>query len=77
MNEVKLGDKVRDSVTKFEGVALAKMEALFGATQFRIHRDSLKPDGEIQAGVWIDAGRLEVLDAPRMIGFKNVPPAKV
>jgi hypothetical protein len=77
MNEVKLGDKVRDSVTKFEGVALAKMDALFEATQFRIHRETLKSDGDIQGGIWIEAGRLEVLDSPRMIGFKGGLPSKV
>lgn len=76
MKEIELGDKVRDKVSKFEGIALARMDSLFEATQFRVHRDSLNSNGEILGGIWIESGRLEVLDVPRVIGFNNLPAGK-
>ncbi len=70
MDEVHLGDVVKDTITKFEGVALAKIVSLHEATQFRVHPQSCKDDGEMQPGVWIEATRLQVLRvAVGKIGF--------
>lgn len=55
---IKLGDSVRDKVTGFEGIALARMEALYEATQLRVHPSSLDASGAIRQSVWIEEDRL-------------------
>ena len=58
---IKLGDSVRDKVTGFEGTALARMEALYEATQLRVHPSSLNSAGDIRASQWIEEERLSVV----------------
>ena len=65
-----LGDKVRDVVSGFEGVVLAKLDALYEAPQCRVHPLELKSDGEIRGGVWLEEGRLKKLESKPMPGFQ-------
>ena len=70
---IKLGDFVRDEVTGFEGVVLARSEALYEATQCRVHVAELKQDGEMRASVWIEEGRLKVQpNHARQVGFLTI-----
>jgi hypothetical protein len=60
---IKLGDSVRDKVTGFEGIALARMEALYEATQLRVHPSTVNTSGEIRTSVWIEEERLATIKA--------------
>lgn len=68
---IQLGDRVRDTVSGFEGIALARMEAIHEATQFRVHPTELATDGKIKDSVWLDETRLKVIKASdgRVAGF--------
>lgn len=60
---VKLGNKVRDSITGFEGIATGRCEYLYGCTQIVITPDKLSPDGKRLDGEWFDEQRVETLEA--------------
>lgn len=73
-SDIELGDVVRDSVSKFEGVALAKLIGLHEANQFRVHKLSLNNDGTVAAGIWFEETRLqrmEDVERPK-VGFKII-----
>jgi hypothetical protein len=59
--QVELGDRVRDTVTGLQGVALAKMESLHEALQFQVHHTEPNEDGGLHEPVWLQATRLEVI----------------
>ena len=57
-----LGQKVRDAVTGFEGIAISRVEYLNGCVQYcvkpRVGQENKMPDGE-----YIDSQQLEVVEA--------------
>ena len=72
-----LGDRVRDRVTGFTGIALARIDSLYEAVSWRVQPESLKSDdGTITPFIWLEEGRLEVLstgrEAAKFAGFKVV-----
>ena len=72
---MKLGDRVKDKVTGFSGVVLARSEGLYEVDQYRVHPESLRSDdGRPTAAMWLDAGRLEVVSVAddKFVGFKTV-----
>lgn len=58
---IKLGQRVRDRVTNFEGIAISKLKFLNGCVQFCVipkkGKDVKYPEGE-----YIDVGQLEIVD---------------
>jgi len=74
--KIELGDKVRDEVSGFEGIVLAKMEALYEASQCRVHPTELKSDGEMRDSKWIEEGRLKPIEKRPCPGFQMPPPKK-
>ena len=54
---IKLGDKVKDSVTGFSGTAVARAEYLHGNP--RVAVAALSHDGKDVKEEWMDEGRLE------------------
>ena len=54
---IKLGSKVKDMITGFEGIAIAKTVYLNGCVQIQVQSKKLK-DGEIIKAEWIDELRL-------------------
>ena len=58
MGEIKLGDKVEDTITDFKGTAIAKAIYLNGCIQYLVQPKELK-DKEIIKSEWIDEGQLE------------------
>lgn len=58
---IKLGSKVRDSVSGFEGVAIARVEYLNGCTQYGV-LPKIPADGKMPDAVYIDYQRLEVTE---------------
>lgn len=58
---IELGDKVRDFVTRTEGIATARCEYLNGCVQFEIMA-RCKPDGDRIPGYWVDLAQIELLE---------------
>lgn len=69
---IKLGDRVRDEVTGFEGVVLARAEALYEATLCRVHSRSVDDQGNPRVPVWFEEDRLTIIEDHAIIGFRCV-----
>ena len=54
---ITLGDRVKDIITGFEGVAIAKVEYLNGCIQYQVRPTGLK-DGQPRDAHWIDISQL-------------------
>ena len=67
--DIHLGDVVVDTVSKFEGIALAKQISVHEATQFRVHPCDLDSNGAIRGSHWIEASRLKLISAKNRTGF--------
>lgn len=64
---IRLGSKVRDCYTGFEGVAAGRTEFLYGCTRVLIEPSGLH-EGTPIGGQWFDEQRIEVIaeDAPKV-----------
>lgn len=58
---IELGQKVRDTVTGFEGIAVSRLEYLNGCVQYLV-KPKVGDDGKLPEGEWIDAQQVEVVD---------------
>lgn len=59
---MKLGDKVKDSVTGFTGIVTARTTFLHGCVRCGVQSDKLK-DGKPVDAVWIDEPQLSLVKA--------------
>lgn len=57
---IKLGGKVRDRVTGFEGVVVARTDWLYGCSRFGVQSSGMK-DGVPLAAQWFDEQSLDAL----------------
>lgn len=57
----KLGQKLRDRVTGFEGIATSRLEYLNGCIQYGI-KPQAAADGKMPDSCWIDEEQLELVD---------------
>ena len=55
---IKLGSKVKDMITDFEGTAIARCVYLNGCVRCEIQPRGLDKDGKMIEAVWIDEGQL-------------------
>jgi len=55
---IKLGEIVRDSISGFEGVAVARAEYLNGCISYQVEPARLNEDGSIPKAEWFDEQRL-------------------
>lgn len=62
MKTVQLGDKVKDAVTGFTGIAVGRSEWLNGCVRIAVQSDKLK-DGLPTESHWIDEPQLSVIKA--------------
>lgn len=58
---MKLGDKVRDKVSGFEGIATARTEWLNGCLRWGIS-PRVGEDGKLPEDIWVDDQQIEVLE---------------
>jgi len=63
---MKLGDKLKDKVTGFEGIAVAKIEYLNGCCQYCI-KPQMHTSGKMPNGEYIDVQQLEVVKSDSVI----------
>lgn len=62
-----LGHEVKDKVSDYTGVVISMSFDLYGCIQADVRPKSLKDDGKLTQGSWLDVSRLEVLtDKPLM-----------
>lgn len=57
---VKLGNKVRDMITGFTGIATGRTEYLYGCARILVEPDELKDGKPVEAG-WFDEQRIETV----------------
>lgn len=70
---IKLGDKVRDTVTGFEGVAIAKTDWLYGCVRFMVMPAKLDKDGNTMKAEQFDEAQLKVVQ-DKVVAGDTVPP---
>lgn len=46
MPRISLGDKVRDPITKFEGIAICRAEWLYGCVRIAVQKEELDKDNK-------------------------------
>jgi len=68
---IKLGEKVTDSLTGFEGTVTARAEYLYGCI-----RCELVSMNDPDKTVWIDEQRLEVGSKVKVGGTQHIPPSR-
>ena len=61
---MKLGDKVRDTITDIKGTAVARCEYITGCIQFEVQPKDLH-NGQMVKAYWIDEIRLEIVPKPK------------
>lgn len=62
MSKFNLGDKLRDQVTGFEGIALCQTNWLHGCTRWGLQSDKLDKDGK--------PGDVQMFDEPQLVLVK-------
>lgn len=58
---MKLGDKLRDKVTGFEGIAMARTDYLLDTPTYGLVGPMI--DGKVQDWQWFDMTRLELVES--------------
>jgi len=59
---IKLGSKVRDNITGFEGIAVARTEWLYGCVRILIEPKRLQPTGDPGTVHAFDEQRIELVE---------------
>lgn len=67
---INLGDKVKDKITGFEGIAVARVEYLTGCTRYEVKPDKLKDEKTIDSE-WIDERQLTVTKSDKIVLNKS------
>ena len=70
---IKLGQKVKDSITGFEGIAIAKAIYLNGCVSYQVKSQTLK-DGKTIEAEWFDEQRLTIRSKAKAGGPQDHPP---
>lgn len=60
---IKLGSKVRDTLTGFEGVAVARTEWIYGCARVGVEKEGLDEKGTPVEAQWFDEQRLELVES--------------
>lgn len=67
---IKLGEEVRDVITGFEGIVIARSEYLSGRIMIEVQPKGLDRYGEMQNSERIDEQRLNGKEQKGLIGYK-------
>jgi len=71
MNKIELGDKVKDEITGFTGIAIAITEWLYGCRRVVVKPDRLDKEGKILESTEFDEPQLKVVKAKKIKKEKN------
>lgn len=69
-SEIKLGNKVKDIVTGFEGIAVSKVEYLNGCVQYCV-KPAKGKDGKMPEGEYIDQQQLSFVSVGVAVKVKD------
>ena len=58
---VRLGDRVKDRITGFSGIVVARTEWLFGCVRLSIQPEKLTKDGKSQDSMCVDEPQCKIL----------------
>lgn len=56
---IELGKRVKDVVTGFRGIAVARLDHLFRYPEIKVEPEQLDENGRPQEGVWFEEKRVE------------------
>jgi len=74
---IKLGDEVKDKVTGFEGIAMARTEYLYGCVLIGVLLKVLsKDEGKPIDWVWFDEQCLDILSEAKTGGPQPLAPSR-
>ncbi len=73
--EINLGDKVKDALTGFTGIAVGYTEWLYGCVRIAIESEKLDKDGKPQDELWFDKQRVVLVKTKRASKAKQVSKA--
>ena len=60
---IKLGDRVRDTISGYEGIVTARSAYLNGCVSFCVAAEKLNKDGAVPDAVWFDEQRIVLCKA--------------
>ena len=60
---VKLGDRVKDIISGFEGIATGRIEYLYGCSQIQIVPETMDKDGKKRDAQWLNEQRVVIVEA--------------
>jgi hypothetical protein len=66
MFQHQLGDRVKDKVTGYEGIIIARSEHLNGCIRYGVQRQELSKEGKPQEAEWFDEKQLVVTKAKKV-----------
>jgi hypothetical protein len=70
---IKLGTKVKDSISGFEGIATARIEYLYGCVRVLVEPQGLNQDGKPIEAQYFDEQRLEDQPTAKSGGPRDLP----
>lgn len=71
---IELGRVVKDIVTGFEGVAVARSTWLFGCVRVGIEPRTLQDKGKAPDAIWVDEQRVEYVETEKKFRLPITPP---
>ncbi len=67
---IELGDRVRDKISGFTGIATSRHEYMNGCVRYTIDSEELK-DGKPVDGQWFDEQQIEIVEAKEIEAAKD------
>lgn len=64
--KIELGDRVRDTYTKFEGIAVSRVDFLYGCARIGIESTEMK-DGKPIGSEYFDEQRVELVESKEKV----------
>lgn len=72
--KIELGDKVKDKITDFEGIAIARIKFLNGCEQIQVQPKGLTKEGGQKESEFIDIQQLEKIKEEKPNPVKKTKP---
>ena len=73
---IKLGDKVCDPISGFEGIVTARTEWLYGCIRVGVTAERLSDKGLVMDAQWFDEPQVEFIEVGTYYGREPVTPKK-
>jgi len=74
---VEVGDEVKDQITGFKGIAMARTNFLYGCVRIEVQPQKLKADKNIEESVYFDETQLIVIKKQAVVGNRFLVPSHI